>query len=306
MVGPASFSYMPTVSRRHHYVTRAYLEGFLEPTQTKLHCYGRGRSEPFCAAPVNLANIRDYHSFMGADGKPNDALERQIAETVESPGIQIIRKLSTGRNRLVRDERVLLAYLVALQRCRVPYEREFLDRQYQRSIIEMLEEMDGLAKQFGGPVIELESAVMATKEAPPPGAWKSIRRCDLESELRRTQADPRCFSRESFFVLARDLAMVFARMKWTVLYTSGTSHFITSDCPVAMTFLNTGIPHVGALRPDSEISFPLSRFALLKMQHDGVQKGMPGSFTHSMNTQKPKSNVSEIEQTGLKTTKSSS
>jgi hypothetical protein len=50
---------MPGIPRRHHFVTKAYLEGFLELGEKHLSCYMRRRSEPFLSMPVNLANIRD-------------------------------------------------------------------------------------------------------------------------------------------------------------------------------------------------------------------------------------------------------
>jgi len=117
---------MPGIPRRHHFVTKAYLEGFLELGKKHLSCYMRRRSEPFLSMPVNLANIRDFHSLKRPDGSIDTSLEILIEREIESPGIPLIRKLASERSILDYKQRSLVARL-GLQSVRVPHERSFMD-----------------------------------------------------------------------------------------------------------------------------------------------------------------------------------
>ncbi|MGC2108608.1 MAG: DUF4238 domain-containing protein, partial [Candidatus Korobacteraceae bacterium] len=259
---------MPTAPRRHHYVTKAYLDGFLETGEACLYCYGRKRAQPFLAAPVNLANIRDYHSFKRADGSLDSSLETVIEREFESPGIPILRRLATGKTSLRFSQRFALASLIALQNVRVPYEREFMDRHYKEELLGYLREMDEASLRLGGPVNAVHVAVNSSGEEPKADAWRTFKRKDIEALLREREHDTDNFSREAFLQIAREMAVTYSRMKWTVYLTSGKGRFITTDCPVVTSFRNGPKLGAGIKDPDCEISFPLSSRTLLRMKHD--------------------------------------
>ena len=259
---------MPSAPRRHHYVTKAYLDGFLEPEETCLYCYGRKRFKPFLAAPQNLANRRDYHSFRRKDGSLDFSLETLIEREFESPGIPVLRRLAIGKGSLHSSQRFALASLIALQNVRVPYEREFMDRHYKEELLGYLREMDEASLKLGGPVNAVDVAVNSSGETPKADEWQTFRRKDIESLLREKADDIDGFSRETFPQIARDVAVIYSRMKWTVYLTNGNSRFITTDCPVVTTFRNGPRPGAGIKDPDCEISFPLSSRALLRIKHD--------------------------------------
>ena len=68
--------------------------------------------------------------------------------------------------------------------------------------------------------------------------------------------------------MAKEFALVFGHMKWTVYYVAGKNRYITSDCPVVMSFANPHVSPAGLMRKDCQVLFPLSSTALLSMQHD--------------------------------------
>jgi hypothetical protein len=259
---------MAGAPRRHHFVTKAYLDGFLEPEETGLFCYGRKRPKPFITAPVNLAHIRDYHSVKRADGSLDFSLEALIEREFETPGIPVLRRLSAGKASLGLSQRLALASLTALQGVRVPYEREFMDRHNRESLLGYIQEMDEGTRRLGKPVNAIEVAISTSDKVPAPEAWHRIERKDVEALLRETQDDPRRFSGETFLSLARDVAEIYARMKWTLYLATGENRFITTDCPVVRTFRNGPKPGMDIRSADCEISFPLSSRALLQMKHD--------------------------------------
>jgi hypothetical protein len=258
---------MPGPPRRHHYVTKAYLEGFLEPDERLLFCYGRKRSEPFRAGPENLANIRDYYSFRRKDGTLDSTLEEQIGQKIESPGLPIVRMLSRGAKELSRSQRLSVARLIALQNVRVPYQRDFMDHQHKATLEGYIADMDAESRRRGFPVNALEVSINVTGREPRSNEWFVVTRDSVTAELRAIEADPGAFSREAFFELAEHTAKTISEMQWAVLRAPEKSPFITSDCPV-VTRDKTGRRMFPGLKDqETEVLFPLSKSAVLRMDH---------------------------------------
>jgi hypothetical protein len=259
---------MPATPRKHHYVTRAYLKKFLQPAQSLLFCYGRKKDKFFRAAPENLAHVRDYYSFKGSTGSDYPILENLIANNVETPALPVIENLAGGHRRLKWQQRGALTFFIALQRFRVPYEREFMDQHRKESVAEMLEAYRRAEQKSGGRTGVLQMAVRPLNIPPPPDKWTSITKEELEAELQSITDDPEGFSRWNCIEMAQEFSMVFRHMKWTVHYAHGRERYITSDCPVVMRFANPDFAPAGLMRKDCEILFPLSSAALLLMRHD--------------------------------------
>ena len=98
---------MTSIPRQHHFVTKAYLEGFLEPGEKHLVCYVRKKIGSFLSTPRDLANIRDFHSFRRPEGTIDSSLETRIEREIESPGIPLVPQrcnfLGTSECGLVRE-----------------------------------------------------------------------------------------------------------------------------------------------------------------------------------------------------------
>jgi hypothetical protein len=97
----------------------------------------------------------------------------------------------------------------------------------------------------------------------------------VDAELRRIEADPQRSSRESFFELAEKLARPIMDMKWTVFYGTSKARFITSDCPVITRDKNERRCFPGLDDSDTEVYFPLSKNALIRMEHDNSCQLLP-------------------------------
>jgi hypothetical protein len=255
------------IPRRHHYVTKAYLEGFLEPGKPHLYCYGRKRSEPFQNTPINLANIRDFHSYKRADGSIDCSLEARIEKEIESPGIPILRRLVSGKTNLDYGQRVALARLVALQSIRVPYERNFMDGNNVHNLRSFLNEMDEDAQRLGAPVNAIDIAV--TPRDDPKLITKRVRisREQILAEIGHAEKDPGRSSRDALFPLTDGLSKVLVHMEWSVYHASGTERFITSDRPVVRDSADDRGLGRGLKDLRSKMNFPLSSTALLEIRH---------------------------------------
>jgi Protein of unknown function (DUF4238) len=273
---------MPARPKQQHYVTRAYLEGFLEPGHEFLFCYGRKRRSSFEGRPGQFARQRSYYSVRRPDGTWDDSLERDIELHVERPGLEVIRKLSKGKSRLDWSERNALAMFIALQRFRVPHMRQLLDAFHAETVRSLLNEHDRRERQEGPGRLWIQSLspIARSEEDGRPRTY--VTREELEAAQRSLQEDPGQFSRESLFEMAESFARVFCRMKWTVHHQAENTSFITSDCPVLLWHERPDIDHAGISRPDTHVEFPLTRNALLSMTHDfvlieSVKKARPGS-----------------------------
>jgi len=224
-----------------------------------------------------MANIRDFHSFRRSDGSLDFSLEMMIESQIETPGLPIIRKLACGNTHLDVTERGRLARLIALQHVRVPYEREFLDRQNKENLEGYLEDMDLAAARVGRPVNAIDVAVSPTAEFPKENSWVRITRAFVENELAAIAADPGKPSREVFFNIADGVGEIFAQMEWTVGYALGCSRFVTSDRPVVMGGKNGAGAQIGITNSNCEITFPLSSTAVLQMRHSGLGNDVTGA-----------------------------
>lgn len=260
---------MPPRPKQQHYVTRAYLEGFLEPTSALLFCYGRHKQAQFQSRPTELAQERSYYSVRRPDGTWDDSLEHDIERRIETPGLAVIRELSHGKTRLNWSERNALALLMAVQRLRVPHLRQMIDAAHADMIQQLLIEYDEREQREGPGQMWIRHVPMMPRPNEPERARAYVSREELQEMQRSLQEDPGQFSRETLFSLATSVARILGRMKWTVLY-SDRAPFITSDCPVLLRHERKDIKHAGLIRPDTNIEFPLSRVALLSATHDSA------------------------------------
>ncbi len=241
--------------KQQHYVTRAYLEGFLRPSSRQLHCYGRSRG-PFARSPEDLASQRNYYALRRDDGSWDDSLEMLLGEAVESPGLPVLQKLASGKTRLTWLERERLALLMAFQETRTPAARE-----KARELSKLLNDRIISEVRSGNP--EQKSIKL----------WGESGVLDVTLEQMIKDQEVLCDDHvmeihRMMAGAALKLAKVYKHMKFTVLFPIGEEEFITSDTPVIRVF--PGGPSVGAGldRPNVEVRFPLSRRAFLILTHD--------------------------------------
>lgn len=260
---------MAVQPRQHHYVTKAYLEGFLEPQEKHILCYGRRRQQAFRRRPDDLAKQRDYYSFKRPDGTWDDTLEHLLDEKVESPGIVVLRKLVSGDTRLSWTDRQCLSMLVATQHMRVPYFREMIDTNYKQLVHHLLSDYDEKERELGfnpGPMRFRSIGPFDDEADDSKGALLT------KDQLQRTAAflesNPGHFSLDSVLDFAGSLAQILRHMKWTVHFGPADARYLTSDAPVIVRFERDDIKEAAFMRRDCEVRFPLSSTCALSMAHD--------------------------------------
>jgi Protein of unknown function (DUF4238) len=239
-----------------HYVTRAYLEGFLGEDEKLLFCYGRG-FELFKKQPADLAAQRNYYAIKNPDGTWDDRLENAIGHSVESPGLPVVKKLASGKTRLNWDDRKKIAMLIAFQEARTPAARARVRESLSAMQERMLGEVWGAnpGQKSVDLVGENGKSVTVTLE-------------EMIASHNELATNDHCFEIHRLMMgHAFRLATIFERMKFTIHY-AAVGEFITTDTPVVRVFTGGDPLGYGVQRQDIEIRFPLSRRAFLTLTHD--------------------------------------
>lgn len=242
--------------KQQHYVTRAYLEGFLGQDENFLVCYGRGLG-PFRKRPDELACQRDYYAIKNLDGTWDDRLEHAIEQSVESPGLPVVKKLASGQMRLNWAERNKLAMLIAFQEARTPATRA-----------RVRENLDALQQRMLGEIRAGDPDQKSIDLVGENGKRVTVTLDEMIASHDRVATNDHCHDIHSLMMgHALRLAGIFERMKFTVHYGSD-SDFVTTDTPVIRVFTDGAALGYGIQRRDIEVRFPLSGGAFLTLTHD--------------------------------------
>ena len=199
---------MPARPKQQHFVTKAYLDGFLEPDSTQPYCYGRGRQAAFLRATQDLALQRNYYSSKRRDGSWDDSLEQRIQKDIEDPGIAVLRLLVAGNRRLNWLQRDRLCLLVAVQRFRVPHIRQLIDSENENLINFWRSEFGRIEKEIEKEPEEIIAGV-ASGLRPGQRHETTITRTDVERIAKEHESDPATFSREYLMKIAAKFAQIF-------------------------------------------------------------------------------------------------
>jgi hypothetical protein len=249
--------------RRQHYVTRAYLEGFLPTGEKHLYVYSRGKLAPFRALPQNVAKIHNYYSQKQPDGTFDDRVEHMLQTNVEDPGLAVIRLLLSGHYALSPDDRGRLAVLLAIQEYRVPWMRQ----QMEEFTAGMLERFTRSMLDAPG-VVEESLVKLALSDAAEADTMAETMRAAFRNGDVKVVASPAASLNAMGYALAALFDFYFA-MDWEILETDSVP-FVTSDCPVHRYYVpvHTEIPYSGLLDWRVQVRFPLSSRKVLVLRHD--------------------------------------
>jgi hypothetical protein len=249
--------------QQQHYVTRAYLDGFVAPNEKRLHVYTRGKTDSFPALPEKIAKIRNYYSTKREDGTYDDRLESMLQSHIEDPGLPVIRRLNAGHYNISRDARIRLSTLLAVQEYRVPWMREQMEAFMQGM-------MERYMKSFVSAPGELEAQLRKhhlVNEAEADRVAGEMRKGLLENEI--TLSATPAASLHAMGYMLELLPEIYFTMAWEILETKSLP-FITSDCPVHRFYLprQPQVPYGGLMDSRVEVRFPLSRTKMLVIRHD--------------------------------------
>ena len=249
--------------KQHHFVTKAYLEGFAPEDRSRLFVYTRDKPSFFRAHPDKIAKIHNYYSQKRPDGTVDNKLELLLATQVEGPGISVLRRLNTGHYNISGSARGRLAFLMAIQEYRVPWMRQTMEdmmKAVQERIMTSMIDRPGF----------LEERIKEMKAEE--GRETNVTADDLRHCFRTGQIGLAPNPGSSLWAMgavAEKVTEIYFGLRWTILESKAAS-FVTSDCPVHRFYSPAAPerPYVGLADDRIQVRFPISRRRMLVAEHD--------------------------------------
>jgi uncharacterized protein DUF4238 len=216
--------------KSHHFVQRAYLEGFQNPeleknNQPAIWVYLPGKS-PFPQRPERVAKRNYYYCHREEEKRRFDA-EHHI-QKLEDVSLPALRALRDGKFDVSKEERLTFAGYIALSHVRVPTFERSIDRLTSIMMAKRVEFVTHNDRALGRAVIELnkKSGENVTPE--------EFRKRLTGGNVVVSQTN-RGWSLNQMFNMLLYLQQVIFEMNWMFLCAPPEDDgFITSDNPVAL------------------------------------------------------------------------
>lgn len=249
--------------KQHHFVTKAYLEGFAPEDGSRLFIYTRNKPGFFRAHPDKIAKIHNYYSQKRPDGTIDNKLEMLLATQVEGPGIGVLRRLNAGHYNISGSARGRLAFMMAIQEYRVPWMRQTMEdsmKAVQQRIMTSMIDRPGFLEQRINEISAEE------------GRETNLTADDIRHCFRTGQIGLASNPGPSLWAMgavAEKITDIYFGLRWTVLE-SKVASFVTSDCPVHRFYSPVAPqrPYVGLADHRIQVRFPISRRRMLIAEHD--------------------------------------
>lgn len=251
--------------KSHHYVHRAYLEGFLDPSTVKqdegyLWAYMPGKS-PFKQRPERVAKRNYYYCLNEAAGR--DFRVEEALGKLEDAALPIVRRLRLKEFSLSLDDRLTFAGYIALAFTRVP--------KFERSVNRIPNMLR--AKQLEAAANDMRFLQQAAREHSEEigenVTAEDFKRKLIGGSVVVNQAN-RGWSIRMMFEMTMELQIMIDRMNWCFLVAPPDDPgFLTTDNPVAL-YDPDRLPWGGigfASGQSAHFAFPISREICLLGQH---------------------------------------
>lgn len=240
-----------STAKRHHYLPQFFLRGFCQGS--RFYVFDQQRNEGRLATPLNTAVIGYYYSYVDEEGARVEEVESDLAR-LESRARPVFDAFS-DRDAISPEQRCYMAVFLGFLACRTPAFERTLD-----------ETLTGLAE------------VMLRKNLLQPNADDLFESsaAEIADYLDSGRFGLRAHSNERISQMieqAPKLGRSFVTSDWTVLLTSESNAFVTSDnpfvCAQASRSEDGGFQEFGMASPEVPTYFPLSSRQCLVMSGSG-------------------------------------
>ncbi len=235
--------------RKHHYLPQFYLRGFSEDGRSVFQME-KSTGRAYNCSVGDAAAIRDFHLLDNAETEDPHRLEKGLSDVEAKLSVALAEAIKSGITSYRHYE--TLVFFLSLMRCRVPAFKAFIDRFHQD-------------------VVRSTLTIMDNRGALPPRP-KSLEHLlkieDLEIDIANWKLMEFMFNLASH---PKTLGMLIS-MRPAILRAPADAYFFTSDQPVALYHPGASLsdPYgVGLLNRYTEVSFPLSNKALLRLTRPG-------------------------------------
>lgn len=213
----------PTPHKKQHWVPQSYLKPGCDP-QTPAHydpyvwCFSKDGETVKNKAPENIFFERELYTIHRADGTRDLTVEHGLAG-LEDAFVRIREDKLAERAPLTPDEHLLVRAFVAAMRSRTRGHLEHQQRQW-KDVLEMMDAMrESVEAKSPEEQEELARVMGATVSSGPSLSYKEV------EGLAKDLAGP------TVVTMTQTQLPILARMTLTVLTTTDSLGFITSDMP---------------------------------------------------------------------------
>lgn len=253
MASAAEFGPKP---KAHHFVHRAYLEGFIDPEMSKgesrLWVYMPGKT-PFRQRTERVAK-RNYYYCLNAEANRDFQVEEALAK-LEDAALPILRNIRGGDFAMVADDRLTFAGYISLSFTRVPT--------FERAMNRISNLITARALQAAA---QNESIMQQAAEERSKETGKRITAAEFRRQLTAGSVElkqtNRGWSIRMMFQTMLHLQIEIEKMHWSFLEAPADDPgFLTTDNPVCL--YSPLVPQSGRLgfasNKAAHFAFPLSR-----------------------------------------------
>lgn len=249
---------MPSRPKRHHFITRSYLDGFGKRSPSHRHhqvWVGTRDGRSFPSSTHNVA-VRSGYFTLGSKETNPLALEDLFAK-MESGVSDYLQRCRSTPSLPTPEERAWMAFFVVMHFLRVPARRdtvrEFLRRTGETTYT-MMAMVPGAMEDA---LVELGLAT-ADNAASEAESLRSLKPgVDFDLEIADNSDLPMLVE------TMRDTFGIVADMRWAIATAPAGRRFITSDCPASFGGPLPGTGHLGIMDPNVLGVFPLNSRACL-------------------------------------------
>lgn len=244
-----------TKKKRHHYIPRFYLDGFVDPyNKPYIWVYEKGSPNIIKATARSIAVKKHYYSFTTSNGKRDSETFENILAKIEGKVAPIFQKIKHHES-LDDQERRSFATFLAYTMTRVPCYRENIERVAADTIKKLSVIWASHPTGFKSMVEKFERD-RGNKIGM---SIEKLRKFMLNGQYDIT-VDPQ-FSL-GMAAMAKHLTPVLFSTNWTFWEATDDYKFVTSDNPLSYldpTHDPRSFYGVGLLNENIEITFPISK-----------------------------------------------
>lgn len=221
--------------KRHHFVPKAYLKGFVDESSDFLHVYSKREGKWRKQKPKEvMVRNKYYHQDWAPDGVDKNILEKRLGSTIEPLGLLSLNKLINTPEELNDDDSANIIMYLQFQRIRVPRQAD-MAKSLAKTALELYLSQTPIGKR----VLDISEVIIKDS---------------FRINFMRT--------------VSGALTPYFSRMIWELIHAPESTSFVTSDSPVS--FYNVAfVPpaEAGIGLYGTIVFFPLNKSNLLLMRH---------------------------------------
>ena len=257
------------IKKKHHYLSRFYLEGFTKQDSNRLWVYEKGRLEVRTSSPEAEGCQKYYHAFVTDEGnRDTNTIEDYFQKIETNTGI-LLAKIHQ-RKKLTEQDRKELALFVSFMFTRVPLFRSEIEKMAAEHINNV--GLDAAISDF-----KISLATIGTELGINPNISENelIKLPSLRGSV---------FSLTQIFHVAIDFFPKILNLKWRFLLSNQDYKYVTSDNPLyfCSPSASGALPRGDFLNNDIEITLPLSKEVALIAKRHNIHSGYGSAQTQTI------------------------